>query len=159
MMNWSSLGALVLIRMKAVWLSTSLEEKLALITPFVSKGGISWKVRRRSAWVTVTHFIFKSKIRLVELTQSFPVPPCWPVGSSRCRSPPLEYISTTWRKTQQRNPPQKYEISPPTLISWSTQKQVKNVKAALCKNRQHVEFIFPTNRRQRITRVTTNCCS
>ena len=48
MMNWSSLGALVLIRMKAVWLSTSLDEKLALITPFVSKGGISWKVGRRS---------------------------------------------------------------------------------------------------------------
>lgn len=43
MMNWSSLGALVLILMKAVWLSTSLDEKLALITPFVSKGGISWR--------------------------------------------------------------------------------------------------------------------
>lgn len=43
MMNWSSLGALVLILMYAVWLSTSLEEKLALITPFVSNGGISWK--------------------------------------------------------------------------------------------------------------------
>lgn len=42
MMNWSSLGALVLILMKAVWLSTSLDEKLALITPFVSNGGISW---------------------------------------------------------------------------------------------------------------------
>lgn len=41
MMNWSSLGALVFILMKAVWLSTSLDEKLALITPFVSKGGIS----------------------------------------------------------------------------------------------------------------------
>lgn len=43
MMNWSSLGALVLILIKAVWLSTSLDEKLALITPLVSKGGISWR--------------------------------------------------------------------------------------------------------------------
>lgn len=47
MMNWSSSGALVLILMKAVWLSTSLDEKLALITPFVSNGGISWKTGRR----------------------------------------------------------------------------------------------------------------
>lgn len=49
MMNWSSFGALVLILMKAVWLSASLEEKLALITPFVSKGGISWKAEEVGA--------------------------------------------------------------------------------------------------------------
>ena len=41
MMNCSWLGAFVLIRMKAVWLSASLDEKLARITPFVSNGGIS----------------------------------------------------------------------------------------------------------------------
>lgn len=60
MMNWSSLGALVLIRMKAVWLSTSLDEKLALITPFVSKGGISWRgeVDHVHARVTVSLLIF-----------------------------------------------------------------------------------------------------
>jgi hypothetical protein len=41
MMNSSWLEAFVLILMKAVWLSASLDEKLALITPFVSNGGIS----------------------------------------------------------------------------------------------------------------------
>lgn len=35
-------------------------------------------------------------------THNFPVPPCWPVGSSKCRSPPLEYISTTSSQQEQK---------------------------------------------------------
>ena len=89
---------------------------------------------RRSAWVTVPRLLrplkqdskhkrwSKWEHRDAELTHNFPVPPCWPVGSSRCRSPPLEYISTTCSKTKKRNTPIKYQINP-TLISWSTQKQ------------------------------------
>lgn len=52
--------------------------------------------------------IFKSSINTIhtleqqKLTHNFPVPPCWPVGSSRCRSPPLEYISTTWSRPRKK---------------------------------------------------------
>lgn len=86
MMNWSSLGALVLILMKAVWLSTSLDEKLALITPFVSKGGISWRDKGSmcdsdsTLTAIIAHLHIKirldTKPRDEELTHNFPVPPC-----------------------------------------------------------------------------------
>lgn len=59
MMNWSSFGALVLILMKAVWLSASRDEKLALITPFVSNGGISY--RKKKPWINNSVFIKKKK--------------------------------------------------------------------------------------------------
>lgn len=59
MMNWSSFGALVLILMKAVWLSASRDEKLALITPFVSNGGISY--RKKKHWINNSVFIKKKK--------------------------------------------------------------------------------------------------
>lgn len=101
MMNWSSFGALVLILMKAVWLSASRDEKLALITPFVSNGGISY--RKKSPGLITLSLLKKKKDKHLKLTHNFPVPPCCPVGSSRWRSPPLEYISTTWRR-KKKNP-------------------------------------------------------
>lgn len=97
MMNWSSFGALVLILMKAVWLSASRDEKLALITPFVSNGGISYR-KKSPGLKTLSLLKKKKKVKHLKLTHNFPVPPCCPVGSSRWRSPPLEYISTTWRR-------------------------------------------------------------
>lgn len=51
MKNSSSLEVLVLILMKAVWLSASREEKLALITPFVSNGGISYERDQQNEWM------------------------------------------------------------------------------------------------------------
>lgn len=50
MINSSSLDAFVLILMKAVWLSASREEKLALITPFVSNGAISYGTQKHLAY-------------------------------------------------------------------------------------------------------------
>ncbi len=50
MINSSSLDAFVLILMKAVWLSASREEKLALITPFVSNGAISYETQKKLAY-------------------------------------------------------------------------------------------------------------
>lgn len=61
MMNWSSFGALVLILMKAVWLSASRDEKLALITPFVSNGGISY--RKKSPGLITLSLLKKKKKR------------------------------------------------------------------------------------------------
>lgn len=75
MMNWSSSGALVLILMKAVWLSTSLDEKLALITPFVSNGGISCKIGRDSRLVSM-RYRGEGSVGTRRRTHNFPVPPC-----------------------------------------------------------------------------------
>lgn len=60
MINLSSLGALVLIRMKAVWLSSSLDEKLALITPFVSKGAISLGTKKTTARSQCGSWVYKT---------------------------------------------------------------------------------------------------
>lgn len=56
--------------------------------------------KKNKPWINNSVFIKKKKkkVKHLKLTHNFPVPPCCPVGSSRWRSPPLEYISTTWRR-------------------------------------------------------------